>query len=113
MSNDIGQRVNATIRGVEVKGLVVMESKYPGYDIHAQEQFGVGTVIVYKNSKYITIKEESIFADLGRSPQAITAQWPLKQMGEVTNAKPQVPETKTSPFTPNPFQEKIWDRVKK
>lgn len=97
-------KVSATICGVRVEGMIVMPSRYSGFDIHAKRRFAVGTTIAYKGKQHLTDAEKAIFSDGKVYP--ITVQWPLQQGKEAT-----VRMAKPVNFDPSEHQLQIFDTI--
>lgn len=95
------QFVDAVVCGIQVKHMILMNSKFPGFDVHAKEKFPAGTQIAFKAEKDLTPEQiETIFTNGFRGSLAV--QYPLKSPAS---------SKKSATFTPSPYQEKILDTV--
>lgn len=94
--------VNATICGVKLHGLKVMNSKFDGYDLHTGKRFKAGEQIAYLHSSKLTLKEsKALFPD--EKISSISVCWPLGNM--VVMEQQNLPFVTS--FTPNENQEQI------
>lgn len=95
----MAQFVDAVVCGVKIHRMLVMKSKFNGYDVHARQKFATGTQIAYKPLSELSPDQvKAIFGD--NRAYAVSVQWPLKNP----------PETKGS-FVPSAFQNTILDTV--
>ena len=102
--------VNATICGVKLRDLKVMNSKFDGYDIHTGKRFKAGKQIAYLHGSNLTPKESKALFPNGKV-SAISVRWPLRENKTKPNEyKPVPPQKKrpfVTPFTPSESQEEI------
>lgn len=91
--------VDVEINGVKINHMMVMESKYPGFDPYAQQRFPTGTVIAFKSEKELTEEQmKAVFRNNYRG--SIAVQWPLKE-----------PQIEKKDFTPSPYQKDILNTL--
>jgi superfamily I DNA/RNA helicase len=108
------QYVDATICGVPVKGLKLMQSKYGGFDPHTGRKFPAGTLMAYLHQDRLTEAQKKAIFPNGRVT-ALTVQWPL-QSGDAPAAKDGTPPKAgiVKPFvdfTPSEHQTSILDTL--
>jgi superfamily I DNA/RNA helicase len=103
--------VDATICGVPIKKLSLMNSKFAGYDTHTGQRFNAGEQIAYLAATFVKqlppAQIEAIFPNGKIS--AITVQWPMQETA-ATKFEPASKITKSeTTFKPTSHQDSIWD----
>lgn len=111
-------QVDAVVCGVEVKGMLLMTSKYDGFDPHTCTRFKVGDQIAFKNKTDLTQEQKEKIFPNGKVYN-LTVQWPLKPSSKFPETKVEektidsyVPPTPFIPkpvsFKPSEYQEDIF-----
>lgn len=93
--------VDAIICGVPVKGMIVMTSKFKGFDPHAKEYFQEGAQIAFKHKDNLTQEQKEAIFPSGKVYN-LTVQYPIKNV-----------EIKKNSFTPSNYQNTILNEVLK
>jgi superfamily I DNA/RNA helicase len=94
-------QVDAVVCGVEVKGMVLMTSKYDGFDPHTCTRFKVGDQIAFKNKTDLTQEQKEKIFPNGKVYN-LTVQWPLKPSSKFPESQI-VENTIDSYVPPSPF----------
>jgi superfamily I DNA/RNA helicase len=96
--------VNATICGVKLFGLKVMNSKFAGYDLHTGKRFKAGEQIAYLHGSKLTPKESKALFPNGKI-SAISVRWPLGDGRDIPMQQKELPFVAS--FTPSEYQVQI------
>lgn len=94
----MAEYVDAKICGVLVKGMKVMDSKYPGFDPHSKKKFKQGDQIAFKHKDRLTQEQKDAIFPNGKV-YSLSVIWPLVE----AKAEKQ--------FTPSEYQEDVFRRV--
>jgi superfamily I DNA/RNA helicase len=102
--------VDITIKGIVLRGLKVMVSRYDGFDILTGKRFKTGDQIAFMHFSKLTQDAIEILFPNGR-PQSISVRWPVT--GEVAPPLEKKVAGKFIPvnFNPNENQMAILDKV--
>lgn len=112
------QKVNAVICGVNINDMVVMSSKYDGYDSNTKKKFKVGDQIAFKHKSTLTQEQISKIFPSGKIYN-LAIVWPSNCDQIVPNIDDYVlpipsPEKKITPksnFIPSQYQNDILNSL--
>jgi superfamily I DNA/RNA helicase len=104
--------VNATICGVEIRGMKIMQAGYAGFDIHHRKRFTAGTEIAFKHVSSLNAAQCTAIFGEGEKAYNLTICWPIQAAATAATVdeKPEAKPFKVD-FTPSTYQEAILDAL--
>lgn len=74
-------KVSGVVCGVQVNDMIVMQSKFDGFDPHSCTKFKAGETIAYKNKAELMPEQAKAFFPSGKVFN-LAVCWPLKSPGK-------------------------------